>query len=290
MTADRPTSQRRRPGEGAVGIFDSGIGGLTVTKAIRQALPLERLLYFGDGAHVPYGPRPAEEVLTFGAAITEFLLAQDCKLVVIACNTASAAALAPLRERFPHVPFVGMEPAVKPAAEHTRTGAVGVIATVATVQSAVFESVVERFAQGVEVIRQACPGLVKQIEDGAFDTPETEAMLRGWLEPMLAHDIDALVLGCTHYPIVRPLIERIVGPGVRVIDPAPAIARRVDQVLRDNGTTAPAGAQGGLACWTSGAVAPFRAMLDHLGLEADVVQQACWQGDTRVTPCTSPRI
>ncbi len=273
----------------AIGIFDSGIGGLTVAKAIRQALPMERLLYFGDGAHVPYGPRDAAEVLAFSAGITEFLLARDCKLVVIACNTASAAALSPLRERLPHVPFVGMEPAVKPAAEHTRTGVVGVIATVATVQSAVFESVVERFAQGVEVIRQACPGLVKQIEDGAFEAPETEAMLRGWLEPMVARGIDALVLGCTHYPIVRPLIERIVGPGVRVIDPAPAIARRVEHVLHERDGLAPAPGTGGLSCWTSGKVEAFRHMLHHLGLEADAVQAACWQGDTRVTPCTSPR-
>ncbi|MBL8003231.1 MAG: glutamate racemase [Flavobacteriales bacterium] len=272
-----------------IGIFDSGIGGLTVARAIRQALPTERLLYFGDGAHVPYGPRSASEVLGFSAGITEFLLAQESKLVVIACNTASAAALAPLRERMPHVPFVGMEPAVKPAAEHTRTGVVGVLATVATVQSAVFESVVERFAQGVEVIRQACPGLVARIEEGAFEAPETEEMLRGWLEPMMARNIDALVLGCTHYPIVRPLIERIVGPGVRVIDPAPAIARRVEKVLHMNGSAAPPDATGGLACWTSGPVVPFRLMLQRLGLPVADVRAACWQGDTRVTPCTSLR-
>ncbi len=270
-----------------IGIFDSGIGGLTVARAIRQALPAERLLYFGDGVHVPYGPRPAGEVLAFSEGITRFLLERGCKLVVIACNTASAAALAPLRERMPQVPFVGMEPAVKPAAEHTRTGVVGVIATVATVQSAVFASVVERFAQGVEVIQQACPGLVKQIEDGAFDTPETEAMLRGWLGPMVDRGIDALVLGCTHYPLVRPLIERIVGPGVRVIDPAPAIARRVEQVLREHGTLAPAAGAATLTCHTSGPVTTFQAMLRHLDLPDDDVHAACWQDGVRIIPCTS---
>jgi glutamate racemase len=147
--------------------------------------------------------------------------------------------------------------------------------------------VVERFAQGVEVIQQACPGLVKQIEEGAFDTPETETMLRGWLEPMVARGIDALVLGCTHYPLVRPLIERIVGPGVRVIDPAPAIARRVEQVLRERGTLAPADREGGLTCWTSGPVPAFQAMLRHLGLPDDDVHAACWQDGTRIIPCTS---
>jgi len=270
-----------------IGIFDSGIGGLTVASAIRQALPMERLLYFGDGAHVPYGERSNAQILTFSTAITEFLLASDAKLVVVACNTASAAALKPLRERLPHITFVGMEPAVKPAVEHTRTGVVGVIATVSTMQSAVFASVVERFGQGVEVIQQACPGLVGQIEQGELATARTEAMLRGWLEPMLERGIDALVLGCTHYPLVRPLIERIVGPGVRVIDPAPAIARRVEQLLRTSNALAPTGGQGDLACWTSGEVGPFKAMLRHLDLPEDRVQQACWQGETRITPCTN---
>jgi glutamate racemase len=270
-----------------IGIFDSGIGGLTVAHAIRQALPGERLLYFGDGAHVPYGERSNAQILTFSTAITEFLLASGAKLVVVACNTASAAALKPLRERLPHIVFVGMEPAVKPAVEHTRTGVVGVIATVSTMQSAVFASVVERFGQGVEVIQQACPGLVHRIEAGEFDTPGTEALLRGWLEPMCSRGIDALVLGCTHYPIVRPLIEHIVGPGVRVIDPAPAIARRVEQLLRDGHSRADIMNAGELTCWTSGEVAPFKAMLRHLGLPDTTVHQACWQGETRITPCTN---
>jgi glutamate racemase len=283
---EHPT-QRTDPRTGAIGIFDSGIGGLTVAKAIRQALPTERLLYFGDGAHVPYGERSTAQIQAFSTAITEFLVDQGCRLVVIACNTASAAALAPLRERMPEVPFVGMEPAVKPAVEHSRTGVVGVIATVSTMQSDVFASVVARFAQGAEVIQQACPGLVRQIEAGEFETPRTEAMLRGWLEPMVERRIDALVLGCTHYPIIRPLIERIVGPGVRVIDPAPAIARRVEHILRERDALARPEATGSLTCYTSGDTDTFRSMLRHLGLPDTDVRPACWQGDTKVTPCTS---
>jgi glutamate racemase len=261
-----------------IGIFDSGIGGLTVAAAIRQALPQERLLYFGDNTHVPYGPRPVEEIRDFSRGITRAMLAADCKIIVIACNTASGAALKTLRAERPDVVFVGMEPAVKPAVEHTRSGVVGVIATTYTVQGEVFNAIVERFAKGVEVLRQACPGLVKQIEDGDFDTPETLAMLHGWIDPMLERGIDVLVLGCTHYPIIRHVIERVTGPGVRVIEPSAAIARRVEQVLGEKGSLAPVDAQGGLRCFTSGDPVLFSIMLDRIGLSADEVRPAHWSG------------
>ncbi len=269
--------------ERPIGIFDSGIGGLSVTSTIRQALPSERLLYFGDGAHVPYGSRSLAEVQDFSTAITNTLLAKGAKVIVIACNTASAAALRTLREAHPDVPFVGMEPAVKPAVEYTRTGVVGVIATVATFQSELYATIVERFAQDVEVLHQPCPGLVKQIEAGEFDSPTTEVMLRGWLEPMLERNIDALVLGCTHYPIVRPLIERIVGPEVRVIDPAPAIARQVERVLQRDGIAAPQGSTGDLLCYTSGDPQAFSSMMERLGLESAPVRQATWEADGTLT-------
>ncbi|QQR85257.1 MAG: glutamate racemase [Flavobacteriales bacterium] len=264
-----------------IGIFDSGIGGLTVAKAIRQALPAERLLYFGDNAHIPYGDKTNAEILRLSRGITHALLERGSKLIVIACNTASAAALKPLREELPQVVFVGMEPAVKPAVEHTRTGVVGVIATVATVQGEVFASIVERFAQDVKVIKQACPGLVRQIEAGELYTPETEAMLRGWLDPMAEQGIDALVLGCTHYPFVRPLIERIVGPAVRVIDPAPAIARRVEHVLREAGALATSG-HGRLECHTSGDPVLFRSLMETLDVECDALDAAFWVEDQLV--------
>ncbi|HSB65350.1 MAG TPA: glutamate racemase [Anaerolineales bacterium] len=214
-----------------IGIFDSGIGGLTVLRSIHQLMPGESLLYLADQAHVPYGPRQLEEVRRFSEAITRFLLDQGARLVVVACNTASAAALKHLRAVFPHVPFVGMEPAVKPAAERTRTGVVGVLATPATFQGELYASVVERFAQGVRLIQHTCPGLVTQIEAGALDAPETRHILDEALQPMLHQGIDTVVLGCTHYPLVIPLIQQIVGPSVRVIDPAPAVARQVQRLL-----------------------------------------------------------
>jgi len=266
-----------------IGIFDSGIGGLTVTAAIKQALPMECLLYFGDTLHVPYGPRSLEEVRAFSFAITEALLDQGAKVIVIACNTASAAALRSLREAYPDVPFVGMEPAVKPAVEHTRSGVVGVIATVATFQSALYATIVERFAKDVTVLRQPCPGLVKQIENGDFDTPETETMLRGWLQPMMDANIDALVLGCTHYPIVRPVIERILGPTVRVIDPAPAIARQLQRILDRDGIRNSQLTNEPDLYFTSGDPTSFLRMMERLGLDGFDVAQGKWENDGTLT-------
>jgi glutamate racemase len=214
-----------------IGIFDSGIGGLTVLRAIHQLMPDEPLLYLADQAHVPYGPRPLEEVRHFSEAITQYLLEQGAGLIVVACNTASAAALKYLRAVFPNVPFVGMEPAVKPAAEHTRSGVVGILATPATFQGELYASVVERFGQGVRLLQSTCSGLVNQIESGSLDSPETQRILEDALQPMLEQGIDTIVLGCTHYPFVIPLIQQITGPGVRVIDPAPAVARQAQRLL-----------------------------------------------------------
>jgi len=214
-----------------LGVFDSGVGGLSVLRAIRRELPGVPAIYVADRAHVPYGPRPLPEVRAFSEGIARYLIARGARVVVVACNAASAGALHYLREILPEVPFVGMEPAVKPAAETTRTGKVGVLATPATFQGALFASVVERFANGVELLTHTCPGLVARIEAGDLDGPETAAILEGALRPMLAAGIDTVVLGCTHYPFVIPLIERIAGPGVRVIDPAPAVARQAARVL-----------------------------------------------------------
>jgi glutamate racemase len=217
-----------------IGVFDSGVGGLSVLRAIRQQLPAVPVIFLADQAHVPYGPRSLEQVRLFSEAITRYLLGRGCKLIVVACNTASAAALHFLRQKFTDTPFVGMEPAVKPAAEQTRTGVVGVLATPATFQGALYASVVERFANGVTLLPHTCPGLVAQIEAGQLDTPQTRLILEDALMPMLAQGIDTVVLGCTHYPFVIPLIQEITGPGVRVIDPAPAVARQAGRVLEAN--------------------------------------------------------
>ena len=262
-----------------IGVFDSGVGGLSVLRAIHQLLPSESLVYFADQEHVPYGSRAMDEVREFSVSITRFLLEQGAKLVVVACNTASAAALHSLRQLFPDIPFVGMEPAVKPAAEHTHTGVVGVLATPATFQGALYASVVERFAANVTLLQNTCPGLVKQIEQGAFDDKKTRAILETALRPMLDQGIDTIVLGCTHYPFVIPLIQEIVGPGVRVIDPAPSVARQVSRLLGFNGGQAVNTGKGILSFFTSGNARKFTTLLPGLIDEIGKVQEVFWDGN-----------
>jgi glutamate racemase len=215
-----------------IGIFDSGIGGLSVLRHLRVQLPTEDLIYLADQAHVPYGPRPLEEVRIFSEEITRFLLAQGAKLIVVACNTASAAALKHLRGTFPNVLFVGMEPAVKPAAETTHNKVVGVLATQATFQGELFASLVERFAKEVVVLEQTLPGLVEKIESGDVDSHSTYEIIERAVEPLLGEGADALVLGCTHYPFIQPLLEKIVAGRAEIIDPSPAVARQAGRVLQ----------------------------------------------------------
>lgn len=234
-----------------VGVFDSGIGGVSVLTSIRAELPTIDLIYVGDNAHLPYGEKSMEEIRGYTQSVMEFLISKGCRIIVIACNTASAAALRFLREQFPEINFIGMEPAVKPAAEQTQTGVVGVIATTATFQGELFASVVERFANGVKVIQQPCPGLVQQIEAGELESTETMMMLRKWLEPMKAQNVDRIVLGCTHYPFVRKAIHVILGDDVRIIDPAPAIAKQVRRVL-DGKMEIPSVGHGSIHWYTSG--------------------------------------
>jgi glutamate racemase len=260
-----------------VGIFDSGVGGLSVLREVRRLLPQETLIFLADQAHVPYGPRPLQEVRTFAEAITGYLLSQGAKLVVVACNAASAAALHYLRARFPGVPFVGMEPAVKPAAEHTQSGVVGVLGTPATFQGELYGSVLERFAKGVTVLQDTCPGLVGQIEAGEIHSTETRRLLQAALQPMLRQGIDTVVLGCTHYPFVIPVIEEIAGPGVRVIDPAPAVARQVARVLESEKLNSQEIGAGTVRYLTTGEAAQLGSLLPVLTGEAGNVEHIDWE-------------
>jgi glutamate racemase len=270
-----------------IGLFDSGVGGLSVLRAVRRLLPRHDYLYFSDGAHIPYGPRRHDQVLGFAEAITRFLLAHDARLVVVACNTASAAALKHLRARFPSVPFVGMEPAVKPAAQESRSRVVGVLATPGTFAGELFASVVARFAQDVTVLPQTCPGLVEQIERGEIDSPRTESLLRDALEPLLARGIDTLVLGCTHYPLAAALIERICGPQVRLIDPAPAVARQVERELGRLGLTEPREGAGTVLSFATGPVETLVRALKLIGAGESRVVPVRWEGGELVAPGAS---
>ncbi len=246
-----------------IGLFDSGVGGLSVWREIVRQLPTESTLYVADSAHVPYGNRSSQEVLTFCESLCHFLLARGCKAIVVACNTASAVALQTLRERHPDVPILGLEPAVKPAISLSKTKVVGVMATPATFQGRLFRATVGRYARNVRLVEQVCLGLADCVESGASEA-DLENLLRSFLDPMLAANADTIVLGCTHYPFVIDTIRRLAGPERRVIDPAPAVAAHLARVLQEHDLAASADARGEHHFFTTAAAAGFDAACQRL--------------------------
>ena len=226
------THSRRASAQAMVGVMDSGVGGLTVLKHLVQQLPHEDFVYFADSAYAPYGNKSADTIRARCFAIAEQLIAQGAKALVVACNTATAAAISALREAYA-LPIIGMEPAVKPAAAASKNGIIGVLATTGTLQSAQFAALLEHYGQHVQVVTQACVGLVECIEAGALDSPETLTLLQRYTAPLIAAGADTIVLGCTHYPFVRPQIQAMVGSHITLIDTGAAVAKRLHQVLDD---------------------------------------------------------
>jgi len=261
-----------------IGIFDSGVGGLSVLREFRRLRPGVPVLYVADQAHVPYGSRPLAEVRDYAGGISRFLMEQGARLIAVACNTASAAALHELRDQFPSFPFVGMEPAVKPAAAGTRNGRIGILATPATFQGMLYHSLVQRYATGITIFQDTCPGLVARIEQGDLTGPATRAILEKALGPMLAAGVDTVVLGCTHYPFVLPLIREICGPDIGLIDPAAAVARRMVHLLAEMTIESSPGVPAVVRYNTTGDPAPFRRLLPVLACESGEVLPLCWHG------------
>jgi glutamate racemase len=210
----------------AIGVFDSGVGGLSVLRHVRTQLPRLPLLYVADSGHVPYGDKTPDYIRERSVALTQFLVREGAAAVVVACNTATAAAAATLREEF-DIPVVAMEPAVKPAVTATRSGVVGVLATVGTIESARFAALLEQYAGDVEIVTQACPGLVEQVEAGELTTAATRELVDRFTQPLIERGADTIVLGCTHYPFLRPLIAEAAGSHVQLIDTGEAVARQV---------------------------------------------------------------
>jgi glutamate racemase len=255
-------SALRVSGNSPIGVFDSGVGGLTILRAVREALPHEDLVYVADSAHLPYGEKPAEFVLGRAIAITGFMVEQGVKAVVVACNTATAAALGTLRARFA-LPFIGVEPAVKPAASATRSGVIGVLATPTTLASERFRALLGRFAGDARVLQQPCTGLAEHIERGDMDDEATEALVRVFVEPLLAAGADVIVLGCTHYPFVAHIVQRIAGPDVTVIENGTAVAKELARQLAVRGIRKPSGV-GRQTFWFSGTPADAERVLARL--------------------------
>ena len=248
-----------------IGAFDSGLGGLSIIEELRRTLPHEDIIYYADNGNCPYGGRPYEWLRARVVYITQFLIEQGAKAIVVACNTASAAGLEHLRAIY-SVPIVGLVPAVKPAVAATRTGTVGVLATPATMKGQLLADVIERFAEpaGVEVVTVAPEGLVEAVERGDLATPQTREVVERALEPMLSRGVDAIVLGCTHYPFLTPIIEEIAGPGVQVIDSSGGVSRQTAHVLEARHLLRREPHKGRLTVYTSGdlaVVAPLVRML-----------------------------
>ena len=242
-----------------LGVFDSGVGGLSVVREIREALPAEDIVYVADSAFCPYGDRPAAEVRTRALAVGRHLEAQGAKLLVVACNTATGAALDELRQVV-GVPAVGLEPAVKTAAARTRNGRIGVMATSGTLASERFLRLVRHHAGALQVVARPCPGLVEVIEEGELHGPRLTALLERLCLPLTMAAVDAVVLGCTHYPFVREPLGALLGPGVELIDSGPAIARRTRALLDEGGLRRQEGA-GGLRVLTTGDPEPLAAVV-----------------------------
>ncbi len=243
---------------------------------LRTQLPAEQFIYLADQGHVPYGSRSATEIIQFSQGMTHFFLQLNVKAIVIACNTASAAALSLLREQF-ELPFVGMEPAVKPAAEQTKSGKVGILATGGTFASDRYARLTAKYAQGISVQEDPCVGLVPEIEAGRLDSPKVHHILQRALAPMLAAGVDTVVLGCTHYPFVLPMVAEIAGTAVSIIDPSPAVARQTGVVLRRDNLLADTTQSGSVRFVTSGNASSLARQVEQLlGWNGVVVETAVW--------------
>lgn len=244
-------------------------------KHIHALLPNENLLYVADSANAPYGNKTQEYIRERAFALSDFLIEQGVKALVVACNTATAAAISALRERY-SIPIIGMEPAVKPAAAATKTGVIGVVATVGTLKSAQFAALLESYGQGVKVVTEGCPGLVECIEHGELDAHETKSLLEGYLKPLLDAGADTIVLGCTHYPFVKPLIQEIVGTGIALIDTGAAVARQLEKRLIEEVLLTESGG-GNISFWTNSNAA-----------NAELIIERLWPANARINRLVEP--
>lgn len=246
-----PTPAAVQDSSRPIGVFDSGVGGLSVLREIRRALPAEALCYVADSAHAPYGERSVGYIEARSRHIIDFLQAQGAKAVVVACNTVTGLVIEHLRAAFPELPLIAIEPAVKPAAQSTRSGVIGLLATRQTVASPGLQRLLQLHASGKQVLLQACPGWVERVERGELNGAETEAAVAHYVRPLLEQGADTLVLGCTHYPFLAPLIRSLAGASVQVLDPAPAVARELARRLAALELLNPAAQAGSERFWTS---------------------------------------
>lgn len=263
-----------------VGVFDSGLGGLSVAARILDTLPNERILYFADNAHVPYGEKPLDEIRGFALEITSFLINNGAKAVVMACNMSSAIALNAAQECFPEIPIIGMiEPGARAALRVSNGRPIGVLATTGTTNSGAYPRIIEQIAPGCKVVSQACPRFVPLVESGQAESEDAEAAARTYVEPLLHEHCGTIILGCTHYPFLRKVIEAAAGPDVKVIDPADEVARALAVILRDRNMAATELTQAH-EYFTSGDPAGFATLGSaFMGRPIDTIKHAQWGVD-----------
>jgi len=267
MSSPSPSS---KPFADAIGVFDSGVGGLSVLRAIRDALPAENLIYVADSGHAPYGDKSEAHITQRTLMVGNWLASFGVKAITVACNTATVVAIRHLREQI-DIPVVAIEPAIKPAANNTRSGVVGVLATTQTLQSESVARLCQEHGEGKRILLQACPGWVEAVEQADLHSLHTEALLRQFVEPLLKQGVDTLVLGCTHYPFLRDALQRIVGDDVALIDPAVAVATELTRRLGDNRLVG-AKKVGTTQFFTTGDVAYVQYVVSHLWGDAAIVK------------------
>jgi glutamate racemase len=255
-TLDLEKSGLSGTAEAPIGVFDSGAGGLTILSALLHELPYENYIYFGDTAHCPYGARSDAEITALSIRVCRFLIEQGVKLIVVACNTASQAALNSLRATFTSIRFVGVVPAVKPAARATKKGRIGIAATNQAAKAIYLQQLIDEFAGGIQAYAVGCPELVTLVEQGELDGLVVEETVKQALQPIIKEDVDVIVLGCTHFPALRPVIERVTAHQIHIIDSSTAVARRTHDVLDTEGLIQPDNSNyahmGNLQLWCSG--------------------------------------
>lgn len=253
-----------------IGVFDSGVGGISVLQHIHGLLPHEQLLYVADSKYAPYGNKTPEEIQSRCFEITDFLIAQGVKAIVVACNTATAAAIDAMRAKY-SLPVFGMEPAVKPAAEASKNGIIGVLATVGTLKSAQFAGLLESYGRNVKVVTQGCVGLVECIERGELNGENTFDLLKQYCQPLLDEGADTIVLGCTHYPFVKPLIRQIVGENVTLVDTGAAVAKHLQKRLAALDLLVVHNQAGTVKFWTNNQAAEAKLVIEALwGRSAEI--------------------
>lgn len=260
-----------------IGIFDSGVGGLTVANAISVLLPDETIYYIGDTARLPYGNKAKEDIEKFSLEMTGHLVNKNCKAIVIACNTASAYALETVRGSYPQIPVIAMEPAVKPAIENSKTRVIGVLATQGTLKSERYRHLKNRFGEGIQILENPCIGLVDFIEAGKWNHSDTFQLLDSILKPMILAQADHIVLGCTHYPIVIPVISEMMGENVHLVNPAPAIARQVYRQLAERNLLCPQDIRQNESSpkhkvWATGSTLSFNYLLKELLPDSEIIK------------------